>query len=244
MMPTIVSTPNIHYVYVYMDPRISGFWRSESFDITFPYEPFYIGKGKNKRLHEHVKEAPRSNRGYHQRIQEIQQSGNFPLYGKILNNMTERDALEAEVLLIWELGRKLVNSNSPLLNVHQGGTGGIDLFSQRLLQQTASYRQAISEAGKRHYAKNPERAVRHSLRMRGEQNPSFGNGFRISRDLNGNYVEIDQQKIKELRLQNFSIARIATALNTTEAVVAARLKWLGLGTKRVPRAYYKKEASV
>jgi hypothetical protein len=44
---------NIYYVYVYLDPRKFGVFEYGS--LKFDYEPFYVGKGTNKRMYAHLK---------------------------------------------------------------------------------------------------------------------------------------------------------------------------------------------
>ena len=40
------------YVYVYLDPRKTGEFIFDEF--KFDFEPFYVGKGKNRRLYYHL----------------------------------------------------------------------------------------------------------------------------------------------------------------------------------------------
>ena len=38
----------MHYVYAYLDPRKPGKYSYKGLNVSFLYEPFYIGKGKNR----------------------------------------------------------------------------------------------------------------------------------------------------------------------------------------------------
>ena len=42
------------YVYVYLDPRKPGRYLYGDQQVTYLFEPFYVGKGKNNRLNEHL----------------------------------------------------------------------------------------------------------------------------------------------------------------------------------------------
>ena len=41
-----------YYVYIYLDPRKPGIYNYE--ELEFKYEPFYVGKGTNKRYMDHI----------------------------------------------------------------------------------------------------------------------------------------------------------------------------------------------
>jgi len=47
------SDKNRFYVYVYLDPRKPGNYTYG--DYHFDYEPFYVGKGCDDRLNDHLK---------------------------------------------------------------------------------------------------------------------------------------------------------------------------------------------
>ena len=49
-----------YYLYFYLDPRKPGKYSYRN--ISFLYEPFYIGKGKGGRCLSHLKEATNSNK--------------------------------------------------------------------------------------------------------------------------------------------------------------------------------------
>lgn len=46
-----------YYNYIYLDPRKPGKYEYENLDFCLLYEPFYVGKGKDKRYLSHIKEA-------------------------------------------------------------------------------------------------------------------------------------------------------------------------------------------
>lgn len=99
---------NNFYVYGLIDPR------SDSI--------FYIGKGKNKRIYQHIKEKPNlfSNLDKLNRIKEIQSDGFAVEYKYIASELTEEIALFIERLLIYRLGRKIFNEGN-LTNIVPGG---------------------------------------------------------------------------------------------------------------------------
>lgn len=82
-----------YYVYALVDPR--------------DWEPFYIGKGKGRRCHQHLKDWRRGyviNAEKHDRIGEIVQEGMLPEPVVVKDGMTEDEAFEFERMLIREIG--------------------------------------------------------------------------------------------------------------------------------------------
>lgn len=99
-----------YYVYILIDPRTN--------------QPFYVGKGKGYRMEYH-ETAVRGNYAeaklpHHDRIREIINAGESVIYDKVLINVTERQALDRERILIEQYGRVNMKTGC-LLNKSPGG---------------------------------------------------------------------------------------------------------------------------
>ena len=103
-----------YYVYAYLDPRKPGIYNYGKY--KFDYEPFYIGKGKNNRLYNHMQPKKLSkNTHKSNKINKILKSGLKPIVVKIENNISEKKSLKFERDLIENIGIK------NLTNVKIGG---------------------------------------------------------------------------------------------------------------------------
>jgi hypothetical protein len=67
-----------------------------------PAQVFYIGKGTGSRASDHLKKVDDTRKGKH--IQEILNSGNVPIISKIVEEITEDQALKIELELISNFG--------------------------------------------------------------------------------------------------------------------------------------------
>lgn len=112
-----------YYVYALTDPRKSGQFIYG--DLSFNYEPFYIGKGHGSRLKHHTNKSEIKKCGNsikNNKIKQIIKNGYNPNnYAIILKEFDlEKDALEYEILLIKLIGRIKLNTG-PLSNMTDGG---------------------------------------------------------------------------------------------------------------------------
>lgn len=115
---TIYSLPDVHeiayyngedrsyYVYVYVDPRDG--------------EPFYVGKGKNGRAWDHVREFKKGkvhpNTLFYSKLNKLFKNGLEPEVEIYADGLTEDDALGIEASLIEHYGRKYSNDGC-LVNI-------------------------------------------------------------------------------------------------------------------------------
>lgn len=181
-----------YYVYVYLDTRKEGNFIYG--DYSFNYEPFYVGKGKNDRYKEHLRECRLNKDTTHKSnlIKKIIRNGGYPEVILIENSLTETEALELEVLLIKVIGRFDLKIG-PLTNKTDGGDGisgykwtdeqklGIKgRKTSRLGVETSDdHKKKISEANKgKTWSDDKERVVKFSNLKKeqcaGENNPFFG----------------------------------------------------------------------
>lgn len=92
--------PKNYYVYSLKDPRKK------------PAEVFYIGKGTGSRATDHLKNIDETRKGKH--IQDILDCGSYPIVAKIVDELTEEQALKIELELIASFGT--IDSGGTLYN--------------------------------------------------------------------------------------------------------------------------------
>lgn len=85
-----MSVDNSYYVYALKDPRSS------------PALPFYVGKGTGTRSYDHLVKPDTTRKGV--RIQEIAASGSKVLVTRLVDSLTETQAIKLEAELIAALG--------------------------------------------------------------------------------------------------------------------------------------------
>lgn len=85
-----MGLPNTYYVYLLKDPR------------TTPASVFYVGKGTGSRMTDHLKKIDATRKG--KLIQDILNSGSEPIATRIIEDLTEEQALKIELELIASFG--------------------------------------------------------------------------------------------------------------------------------------------
>jgi hypothetical protein len=225
-----LSSEKIFYVYVLMNPLKEGIWWCQ--DYIFTYEPFYIGKGKNKRMHYHVKNALNTKDNNHKsnKIRKIIRQGTFPIVGRITEFLNEEEALFVEEYIINELWdyKCLTNKTKQC--------GGGDNFTYN--PDKEKIRLKISEAGIRSY-KNPERVLLASKVSSGNKNGMYNKGYLLEGNKNGKYIDVDINIILELYRLGFNCNQIGNFLNVSCSIPKYRLKKLNI-IKKIGRHSSKK----
>lgn len=123
-----MTNQNIYYNYIYLDPRKPGRFEYPNLNFCLLYEPFYAGKGFDKRYKYHIKESKRKKESYNKlktrKIKKILELNyNLEEYIQLLNfTNNEKEALDYEIKLIKEIGR-LDLKEGTLTNLTDGGDG-------------------------------------------------------------------------------------------------------------------------
>ena len=108
-----------YYVYVFLDPSKEG--NFEYADISFKYEPFYIGKGVNDRI-KSTKVIGRCSGFKKSKLISLKNKGIKPIVEILFENLSNEKSLEIEKLLISKIGRRDLKLG-PLTNLTDGGDG-------------------------------------------------------------------------------------------------------------------------
>lgn len=136
-----------YYVYIFLDPRKPGKYVYGEFE--FKYEPFYIGKGKNKRISVSLNETCffKSNK-----VKSIRNDGFEPINFKLYTELFECEAIIKEIELIKLIGR-FDKKIGPLCNLTDGGDG----VSGRI--NSSETKKTMSKSRKLFLEKNPEAKI-------------------------------------------------------------------------------------
>lgn len=137
------------YTYIYLDPRKKGNFVYEN--LTFDYEPFYVGKGSNNRINVHVSNAKffmRNNlkvKSYKiNKIISILRENLEPIRIKIFESVSEEEIFQKEIETIKLIGRKDLK-NGFLLNKTDGGDGA----RNQIFTYNTKLKMSLSKKGKK-----------------------------------------------------------------------------------------------
>lgn len=109
------------YLYAYLDPRKQGQYTYEN-EISFLYEPIYIGKGVGDRCYSHLRDSLKNCISYNMiksnKIDKIIKDGFIPIITFLDFSEDEHEILEKEKNYIHLIGR-IINETGPLTNVKE-----------------------------------------------------------------------------------------------------------------------------
>jgi group I intron endonuclease len=108
-----------YFVYCFLDTRKPGKYTFD--DITFEYEPIYIGKGKGIRPKRHLTLYKSYNNRFYSKLSSMINSGVEPIYITIKDKLSEEDAFKYEKYFISLIGR--IENGGTLTNLSDGGEG-------------------------------------------------------------------------------------------------------------------------
>ena len=129
-----MNTINNFYLYVYLDPRKPGTYQFN--ELSFNFEPIYLGKGKGNRDMYHHKYYC-DNEILNRKLKKIRDLDLEPIIMRIVEHLLEADALLKETEMIKSIGR-LNLLEGTLCNLTNGGEGCAGLI------QTAEHKQKNS----------------------------------------------------------------------------------------------------
>lgn len=119
---------NKYYVYVYLNPLKRGRYTYPNINVSFLFEPFYIGKGINDRMFVHIRSSLCHGWWKNTFLREINNLINnktYPIIFKLIDNLSEEISFKKEIFYIKNIGRK-DRQTGPLLNRTSGGEGVIN----------------------------------------------------------------------------------------------------------------------
>lgn len=113
-----------HYTYVILDPTKPDKYQYPGLKMCFLFEPFYVGKGQDDRIFEHIRDAKRKNgknKRKRKRIKEILSVVSEEVFRtfhiKYKEHVSEPIAMKLETKIITNVGRIIENNKGPLTNI-------------------------------------------------------------------------------------------------------------------------------
>jgi hypothetical protein len=169
-----MKASNRFYVYVYLDPRKPGKYVYEEYE--FDYEPFYIGKGCDRRKDRHISEAKRGKNSFNlNKIRKIISENLYPIIIVYNENMFENDAIALEIKMISSIGRFDLKLG-PLTNLTIGGDGAVGHIKSKETRDKLSK----AHTGKKFSEEHKSNISLNHYDVSGENNPMFGRNHSIT----------------------------------------------------------------
>lgn len=118
-----------YYVYIYLNQSKFGFWVYN--EHVFNYQPFYVGKGRNKRDIQHLCPCMLNKKTLKNSIIKsiISKTGEIPIHYRIYTGLTNQEAIDIEIDFIKHFGRMDIGTGI-LANGTDGGDGNNNLSEE------------------------------------------------------------------------------------------------------------------
>ena len=152
-----------YYVYVLLDSSKKGEYNYGEY--IFEYEPFYIGKGRGKRIKDTLYDHSNFKRN---KISKLKRNNIEIISFKILEGLSNDQALSKEIELISLVGRRGLKKG-PLVNSTDGGDGRVNSKHSKEVREKISKSRKGKGIGWKH---NQE-----TLRLMSKNQKGEGNGF-------------------------------------------------------------------
>ena len=162
----------MYYVYELIDPRVNL--------------PFYVGKGKDKRVYFHLSKKSRAkseNKRKYNKIQKIREDGYEPEIKIVKYFVDENDAYDYEEVLIQRYGRIRYDKNGILTNIceslrppklkartYQEIYG--DEWQEQIEKRLNTKKERGNYGGVKEHTEETKRKI--SQKVAGKNNPSYG----------------------------------------------------------------------
>ncbi|MCK9446975.1 NUMOD3 domain-containing DNA-binding protein, partial [bacterium] len=165
----------MYYIYVYLNPL-----KKTNFifgDLFFEYEPFYIGRGKNKRYHAHMNNSLLKKKSEkNDIINEIINNDKKPIIEFLLTGLTYSESDKMEIYYISKIGR--IKDGGTLTNLTTGGQGN----NGYIMSDESKQKMINSNIKNGLY-------IRLSEKMKGKNNIMFGDKWHRTEDGKKNFSE-------------------------------------------------------
>lgn len=154
-----------YYLYIYFDTRAGGVFKYGN--LSFNFEPFYVGIGVKDRYLDHLIEASISDKNslklnlIRKIIKSTKNNPQIDIYKK---NLTRKNAIKLEKNLIKIIGRRHLRQG-PLANISPGGIGG-DVVADHPNRKEILKKLSFNSSGKNNNM--------YGVHRFGSKNPFFG----------------------------------------------------------------------
>lgn len=130
-----------YYVYIYLNQLKHGYWCYNQH--TFEYQPFYVGKGRNKRESIHLTPSMLKRKSVKNSTIKsiINECGEQPLHYRLYSGLTSEEAIEIEKKIIKFFGRK--DNGTGILSNSTNGGDGANNFSKETLKKVGGKKKKI-----------------------------------------------------------------------------------------------------